>query len=63
MKEYAVYYKDRDGEHISGHFNSCDLATAAAKLRRRSSRYPVTDVRVVERNVTEWTFTKGGRIV
>lgn len=62
MKEYAVYYKDRDGDHISGRFNSIELATAAARTRRRLDRN-VSDVRIVERNVTEWTFTKGGRIV
>ena len=62
MKEYAVYYKDRDGDHITGRFNSIDIATAAARTRRRLDRN-ITDVCVVERDVTEWTFTKGGRIV
>lgn len=65
MKEYAVYYKDHNGDHITGRFNSLELATAAAKMRRRTARSPltITDICVVERNVTEWTFTKGGRIV
>ena len=62
MKEYAVFFKDRDGDHISGRFNSIEIATAAARTRRRLDRN-VSDVRIVERNVTEWTFTKGGRIV
>ena len=62
MKEYAVYYKDRDGVHIAGHFNSSDLAFAAAKMRRRTARTPLKDVCVVERNVTDWTLTKGGRV-
>ena len=65
MKEYAVYFEDRDGKHIVGKYRTKESAQAAAKSRERMGRAfknPASNIRVVVRDVTKWTFAEGAEV-
>lgn len=62
MKEYAIYFEDRDGKHIVGRYRTQPAAQAAAKARDRMGRAfknPASNIRVVVRDVTKWTLAEG----
>lgn len=62
MKEYAVYFEDRDGKHIVGKYRTKESAQAAAKSRDRMGRAfknPASNIRVVVRDVTKWEIVEG----